>query len=330
MNWIMERRGAMKITNNHDWPLPYLLEAANVWPDEEHVAKALKQYEEKGYIDAPFSLQKGRIGAWLVSQPIQQTLLRARYDGLLTEDCSAHGWRIRGTGVHMVTSRFPIPGWQMELPLKFKIGSWEIRMRLDCLDAGGTLTDYKDGSTWTITFMDEQKQFEYDAQVNIYALGCHRNDIKPEVKRGRVWLTMRDHMDSKVGQEGYPPTSGIEIPCELWPHGKTIRYIETQLMELELNWLKPDEELKPCTEAERWYKVKKFAIMKEGRKRAIKLFDSLDEAERWWEAQDDRDHLFLERRGEINDRCERYCVASSVCRQFAHLKRKEQVDEDYI
>ena len=72
-----------------------------------------------------------------------------------------------------------------------------------------------------------------------------------------------------------------------------------------------DEELEPCTKDERWATDDKFAIMKEGRKSAIKLFDTREDAEKMLESLDDK-HWLQERKGE-SKKCVDYCVCRDFC-----------------
>jgi len=84
-----------------------------------------------------------------------------------------------------------------------------------------------------------------------------------------------------------------------------------------------------CSDEERWSKPDKWAVMKEGRKSALRLLDSRLDAQRWC-VTNDHVHLWekgknipfkkgisiVHRPGE-DTRCEHYCAVSSVCPQYA-------------
>ncbi|MFR3452255.1 MAG: hypothetical protein ACLTSX_12615 [Collinsella sp.] len=55
-------------------------------------------------------------------------------------------------------------------------------------------------------------------------------------------------------------------------------WLAKRFEEIEAAEKLPDDQLPMCTESERWHRADKWAVMKEGRKSAIRLFDSEDEA----------------------------------------------------
>lgn len=63
----------------------------------------------------------------------------------------------------------------------------------------------------------------------------------------------------------------------------------------------------PCTPEERWFAGDKFAVMKNGGKRAIKVYDTREEAD-----QDDRGDYVEVRKGE-NKKCDNYCNVKQWC-----------------
>jgi hypothetical protein len=60
-----------------------------------------------------------------------------------------------------------------------------------------------------------------------------------------------------------------------------------------------------CTDEERWTTPQKFALMKNGAKRATKLFDIKPETV--------EDGYFIEHRPAVYRRCEDYCSVSKFC-----------------
>jgi hypothetical protein len=72
----------------------------------------------------------------------------------------------------------------------------------------------------------------------------------------------------------------------------------------------PDDAIPPCSVKERWERPAKFAVKKEGRKIAVKLFDDLEAAEQRV-AELGTGH-FVECRAGESIKCQSYCL----CRQF--------------
>ena len=66
---------------------------------------------------------------------------------------------------------------------------------------------------------------------------------------------------------------------------------------------------RPCTDEERWHQPDKWALMKKGQKKAIKLYEEKPE-----NLTLSKDH-FLEHRPGAYRRCEAYCPVAAVCPQ---------------
>jgi hypothetical protein len=80
-------------------------------------------------------------------------------------------------------------------------------------------------------------------------------------------------------------------------------------------------EIAPCTPEEMWEKQEKFAVMKEGGKRAKSVHDTRQEAEIALPAKG----YFIEHRPGERTRCESFCQVSAFCTQHQqYLATKEQ------
>jgi hypothetical protein len=81
----------------------------------------------------------------------------------------------------------------------------------------------------------------------------------------------------------------------------------------------------PCTPEERWERPTRFAVMKQGQKRAVRVFDTCGEAE----GHVTKGGLYVEERPGSSVRCESYCRVSSFCPQYARM-REDQLASDNI
>jgi hypothetical protein len=68
-----------------------------------------------------------------------------------------------------------------------------------------------------------------------------------------------------------------------------------------------------CTDEDRWKKEDSFAVMKTGRKTAMRVLSTLPEAKQWM-TQNGGTHVDI-RKGEYT-RCENYCNVSTFCPLF--------------
>ena len=76
-----------------------------------------------------------------------------------------------------------------------------------------------------------------------------------------------------------------------------------------------DPEPEVCTDHERWFRAGKSAVMKKGRKSALRLLDSHWEAEQWIDENgySGQTNIYIvDRKGEY-PRCRNYCSVAGFC-----------------
>ena len=132
-------------------------------------------------------------------------------------------------------------------------------------------------------------------------------------------MILRDWQSSKAKYDANYPDSQVKtVVVDLWPMEKTEAYIVERLKGYEIHKETPDNELPECTLADRWAKPSKYALMKKGRKSAIKLFDDNEAAELALldKVNTQSGEFYIEeRKGEQWKRCE-YCSVSDFCNQY--------------
>ena len=79
-----------------------------------------------------------------------------------------------------------------------------------------------------------------------------------------------------------------------------------------------DHQLPECTDQEVWAKATTYAAMKVGRKSAVRVLDTEQEA---LAIVTSGKATHIEIRNGAHTRCERYCAAAPVCNQWAAWKR---------
>ncbi len=133
-----------------------------------------------------------------------------------------------------------------------------------------------------------------------------------------IWLRERDiphvyhRSDRKSGlQKGTPdyPESQVQVlNVPVWPDETVENYLDERLQA----HLDAENELPLCTDEERWAKPERWALMKKGLKRALKLYPSEDDAT----AAVTDPKQFVEHRPGENTRCLYYCPVAPYCSQF--------------
>ena len=78
-----------------------------------------------------------------------------------------------------------------------------------------------------------------------------------------------------------------------------------------------DDDIPPCSPEERWERPTTWAVMKEGRKTALRVFDAKEEADKMADGQKG---LSVEERKGACARCEGYCLAAKFCSFAKGLK----------
>ena len=78
-----------------------------------------------------------------------------------------------------------------------------------------------------------------------------------------------------------------------------------------------DNDIPPCTSEERWEKPTKFAVMKEGRKSAVRVLETQEDAEKL-AGELGKNHSVQIRPGE-STRCAEYCSAADYCNYYKTL-----------
>lgn len=280
----------MKITNNLGLPQVFV-----------KMAESDYQYKDKQY--SVTSLLKG----------VRQTILERRHYENIEQDVSDMIWLLFGTAVHNVLASQEEGEHEFkEEHLKVPIGDYTLSGSFDLYNAKTkTITDYKTCSVWKIIYGDFE---DWRKQLLIYAYMLRR--IGFETDTGEVIALMKDHSKAQAKRK-------VDYP-ELTVKRIRFTFTEKDFVEIE-GWLTqrfaeiaaaeklPDSELPLCTPEERFNDGDKFAVMKKGRKRAMRVLDSEEEAEKWKEKNGGD---FIEVRPGEDKKCGDYCSVNMFCSHY--------------
>ena len=101
-------------------------------------------------------------------------------------------------------------------------------------------------------------------------------------------------------------------------------FIKKKVASLEAAESAGDDELEPCSPEERWDRPSTYAVMKEGRKTAVRVFEDKAEAEKL-AAENGKGFSVLERKGK-SVRCESYCPCREFCSYWKSLQEEAEND----
>ena len=281
----------MRYTNNHDLPGP--------------VVAALTRGDSQ-------SVEGLRITTLIDSPRISQ-LKKAHRDELV-EDVADLAYRALGSAVHLMfeqasSSNSGISEERLNAEVEGTLISGAIDYQYE--DGGAVaITDYKTTSVFSVMMGDKP---EWERQLNCYAMLIRKSKNLP-VKRLSIVAILRDWRASEAERRGdYPSTPIVSIPIALWPDEEQDRYVSERVRlhnlaetEMELG------SLRPCTDEERWARPAKWAVHKGNNKRAMRLFDSEEEANLFKKNGEDRRVI---KRAASYLRCEKYCPVAAWCDQ---------------
>ena len=243
----------------------------------------------------------------LIDSP-QVLQLRKEHRDEIVEDVSDRIWAIYGSAVHAIVEAANLSSGNVltEKRLYHKYNEHVVTGQYDVYDMQSKiLYDFKTVSYWSLI---KGAKISWVNQLNVLADLMRKNDW--EVKGlciaalGRNW----EERTAKTNKS-YPDKALMMYEIPMWDEPIAESYIEQRLQAHFFN-----EPI--CTGEEKWQTDEKWAVMKDGRSRAVKLFDSEFEANEFLVVQKDQDKLRLEHRPGHDMRCDRYCNVNQFCKQY--------------
>lgn len=237
----------------------------------------------------------------LIDAPQIRTLM-AQHKDKITTDVSERIWSLLGQAVHTILERAALrqEGMVAEDRLYAEVAGWQVSGQFDVIQMDtGVLSDYKVTTVYKLQNIDGWTQ-----QLNVLRWLAHKNGIA--VTSLEIIAILRNWQKGEAERkpDSYPQTPIVRVEIPLWSLEDAEEYI---LDRVQLHQYAQQGGRVDCTNEERWYTGTQFALMKEGGKRAVKLFD-----ERPTEIPEG--HHVEERPGEYR-RCASYCEVRHFCRQ---------------
>lgn len=250
----------------------------------------------------PYTRGKSDISVTQLITPPYQRKLRETVEPI--EDVSDRIWSLLGQATHTILERAYRGKGEVEERLFSEVNGWTVSGQYDVIEEA-VLMDYKITSVWSVK---GDTKIEWEQQLNLLRLLAHRNG--KTITGLRIIAFLRDWSKVKAKTEGdYPQAQVVPIDIDVWPLEKAEAYL--------LERVKAHQSLTPppCTPDERWQTETVHAVMKVGRKSAVKLHEKLPEAQ---------DHALMlgaghsvtTRPGQFR-RCAEYCNVSHRCPQFS-------------
>lgn len=287
----------MKITNKYGLPQAFVT-----------MAESDYQYKDKRY--SVSSLLKGT----------REIILERRHHDKIEQDVSDMIWLLFGTAVHSILEQHEEADHELAeeyLILDLENG-YKLSGRFDLYNAKTkTVTDYKTCSVWKMIYKDFE---DWRTQLLIYAYML--KSIGFEVETGEIIAMMKDHSKSKAKYDhNYPqlPVDRIKFSFSDKDFEEIEVFIKERFKEIAKAEGMADDELPLCTPEQRFNSGDKFAVMKKNRKRALRVLDSMEEAETYL-ANNGGD--FIETRPGEDKKCNDYCRVNKFCSYYNKVEVK--------
>jgi hypothetical protein len=245
----------MKITNKQNLPAPV-------------VALLTRNFYTKGA--SQYSVTE------LMSPP-KIRRLREQFDDQIEVDVTSMLESQFGTFMHGKLEAKEIEGCINEERLFTDVNGMTISGQIDLqeeLTSGIGVVDYKFVKAWSVMM----NKTEWETQLNVYKWLVETVKHK-KVVRLQVCAFIKDYSKFET-KDGYPEAKIVMIDIPMWDSVKAESYVRSRLEMHQNAKMAHDfgEELQPCTDEERWAKETTYAVKREGRKTAIRVFKTIEEA----------------------------------------------------
>jgi hypothetical protein len=245
----------------------------------------------------------------LIAPPLYIRLQDEHWDKL-EEDISERIWILIGNLMHKDLENYADKNSLTEERLFLEVNGWTISGQADIYEADATLSDYKVTSVYAVK--DGVKP-EYEAQLNCLAYLYEQAGFK--VGKLKLVAILRDWSKNRVDSNSdYPPIPVKVMEVKKWGKDKILSYINERVKTHQDASTMPIKSIPVCTAEERWQTDTVYALMKKGRKSAIKLYDTKKEADKAEEEYAGAvGETYVEVREGKSIRCEEYCSVADYC-----------------
>lgn len=288
----------MKITNRHGVPEP-LMTLAN----RDFYSKGRSSYS---------------VTELLMSPRIKH--LRAQHDENIETDVSDMLWSLLGSALHVVAERGETPGWSAEERLFLNIDGTTLSGQIDLQHFVGddvVIYDYKFTSAWAVM----NNKIEWEEQLNLYRYLVEK--VKGRKVVGlKICAFIRDWSRHETSKEGYPASQIAVIDVPIWDIDTADKFLMERLHLHQSTNTDYEGVLPQCTEQDRWMSETIYAVRKEGRKTAIRVFKDKTEADQL--AQEKQGYVEV-RKGEPKRCTGNWCGVNEWCDQYrAYVAQAER------
>ena len=261
----------------------------------------------------------GCFSATTLNKGAKEIILTDRHFDEITVDAADSVWAVWGTAVHALLESQPDNNFHEE-SFKVPVSNSFVTGQVDSYDMEhGVINDWKTASVWKVQFNDFK---DWRAQGLTYAWLLQQSGL--EVKKCRFVALLKDHSKTKAKTDSSYPQSPVfiyEFDVTAADMEETAARILAKVQEIESAYELDDDAIEPCSAEERWADGEKWAVMKNGRKTAVKVFDNQLDADAM--AGEMGNAYYVEHRPAISRKCGDYCNCKDFCNFYKSMNKGE-------
>ena len=249
--------------------------------------------------------------------PPQLRRLRLQHYAELEEDVADRVPSLRGQAFHVILERAAAgnPDMMIEKNVYSEYAGWKIKGQVDhVLISSGELFDFKETTARKVKGGALPR--EWEQQTNIYRRMLQR-EKGLQIGAVAVFAFLKDWSKRESRQsEDYPQKPVVRFDVPLWTDEQADAFIEERVR------LHQMAEPIACSEEDVWARPDKWAVMKRGNVKAIRLYNNPLDAD--LHARQSAAFYVEHRQGEAI-RCKDWCQVSHLCPQWATDPRNQHV-----
>ena len=261
----------------------------------------------------------GCFSATTLNKGAKEIILSDRHFDEITVDAADSVWAVWGTAVHALLESQPDNNFHEEY-FKVPVSNSFVTGQVDSYDMeNGVINDWKTASVWKVQFNDFS---DWRAQGLTYAWLLQQSGL--DVKKCRFVALLKDHSKTKAKNDSSYPQSPVfiyEFDVTAADMEETAARILTKVQEIESAYKLDDDAIEPCSAEERWADGEKWAVMKNGRKTAVKVLDNQLDADAM--AGEMGNAYYVEHRPAISRKCGDYCACKEFCNFYKNMNKGE-------
>ena len=246
----------------------------------------------------------GDISATKLIDAPQVVNLGRQHHNQIVVDVSERVWSLLGQAVHTILERAGLQqeGMVAEQRLFANVLGWQVSGQFDVMDLESKkISDYKVTTVYKAKGNDKWTQ-----QLNVLRWLAHQNGNPLEELE--IVAIFRDWRKTEAERSADYPRAAIQtISVPVWDLQDAQDFIEERVA---LHQAARSGQPIQCTDEDRWYSGTKWAIVKPGNTRALKVYDSEPDA-----GQVPDGYRVEYRPGEYK-RCMHYCDVAPFCSQW--------------